>query len=107
MDVQTGLIPRQLLGQRLRELRGQAGIATDDAAQGLLLASATLRGMETGDIRCRYNTADVELLAQCYGADRHTLADAERHLELESYANRIRWYEPHLLPDLLVASFEE
>jgi transcriptional regulator with XRE-family HTH domain len=115
-------VARLVLGQRLKALREGATMSADAAAERALLARTTLWRMERGDGRCRYRRPDIELLAHLYQADGakallNALATANRggperypellpdrvkeYLDLEAHADRIDWYAPQLVPDLL------
>lgn len=121
----TGYVARLLLGRRLRQLREQRNLHSEDAASQSGVARATLWRMEKGDVRCRCKLADVGGLAQLYGADEQTtkplleLAEATRtrswisafrdllpevaeaYIELEGHASRMRCYVSAAIPDLL------
>lgn len=118
-------VSRILLGQRLKALREEKGVHSEDAAQEAGVARATLWRMEKGDTRCRYKPGDVEMLCRLYGADRATiegmvrlakgtrvlswlanyrdvLTDVqETYFDLEGYATRVRCYVNALVPELL------
>jgi transcriptional regulator with XRE-family HTH domain len=118
-------VPRLLLGQRLKELRKESGVPTEHASEEVGIARGTLWRMEKGGVKCRYKPGDIEMLGRVYGADAETIdilvglartiknkswfssyrdvlpANFEMYVDLEAYANRIRWYEPELVPGLL------
>jgi transcriptional regulator with XRE-family HTH domain len=124
-DTAGSYVPRLLLGQRLKELREQSGVGAQDAADEVGIARATLWRMEKGDRKTRYKPGDVEMLARIYGADHDTIdllsglakstkgkswfsafrdvlpANFEMYIDLETYANRIRWYDGELVPGLM------
>lgn len=115
-------VARILLGGRLKALRKKARVRPLDAARHAGMNKTTMWRFERGDLRCRYKPGDVHVLAELYKADDEerqlllALARAtqnqtssgtilpdvvERYINLESYANRIRWYSPHVIPDPL------
>lgn len=124
-DTAGSYVPRLLLSQRLKELREESCISAADAASEVRIARGTLWRMEKGDPKARYKPGDVEMLGRLYGADRTTIDvllglarstkveswfsafrdvmpdNFQMYIDLETYANRIRWYEPELVPGLL------
>jgi transcriptional regulator with XRE-family HTH domain len=118
-------VPRLLLGQQLKLLREQSCLDVAEALAESGLSRSTLWRLENGNPRARYKPGDVEVLARTYGADPETVdvlvglakatkltswfsayrdampANFEMYIELETYASRIRWYEPELVPGLL------
>jgi transcriptional regulator with XRE-family HTH domain len=117
-------VPRLLLGQQLKLLREQSCLDVAEALAESGISRSTLWRLENGNPRARYKPGDVEVLARTYGADPETvdvlvgLAKATKvsswfssfrgvlpgnfdmYIELESYANQIRWYDDELMPGL-------
>lgn len=123
----TALLRRQV-GRWLAALRYQAGLSQDTAADRLRRGSSTLWRIEAGDLRIRWNAADMAALCQLYGADdsitERLLAmaaeidrptggrwwhdeltgppvDADPYPTFEQSATLIRCYGQAMIPDLL------
>ncbi|GAA1548093.1 helix-turn-helix transcriptional regulator [Actinomadura kijaniata] len=125
LSTPTGpLVPRLLLGTRLRELRRQAGLSRPAAARAVGMTEATLGRLERGRTGC--DPAGLAALAALYGvrdeAERVTLEAlaeqtnipgwweehldvlpkwARRYVSAEQTAKLVRTFEPQLVPDLL------
>ncbi|MFV2020066.1 helix-turn-helix domain-containing protein [Micromonospora sp. LOL_023] len=123
----TALLRRQV-GRWLAALRHEAGLSQDTAADKLHRGSGTLWRIEAGDLRIRWNVADMSALCQLYGADDGTTerllalaaeldrptggrwwhdeltgppADADPYPVFEQSATLIRCYDQAMIPDLL------
>jgi transcriptional regulator with XRE-family HTH domain len=116
-------VPRRQLGRLLRQTREQAGIGLEAAAADLEWSRAKMYRIEAGQSPVR--TPDVDQMCRLYGAAAETtevmvgLAREskskgwyhaygeviprwfELYVGLEETANRIRTYEPALVPGLL------
>jgi transcriptional regulator with XRE-family HTH domain len=112
-----------ILGRRLQELRRNAGVSLDEAAQALRVKPLTIRRLEKAEVSLRI--LYVEKLLQTYGADRQEIdefvAMAEQankpgwwhayrevlptwftaYVSLETGAKALRTYEPHYVTGLL------
>lgn len=123
----TALLRRQV-GRWLAALRHEAGLSQDTAADKLHRGSGTLWRIEAGDLRIRWNAADMSALCQLYGADDGTTecllalaaeidrptrghwwhdeltgppVDADPYPTFEQSATLIRCYGQAMIPDLL------
>ncbi|WFE28925.1 helix-turn-helix transcriptional regulator [Solwaraspora sp. WMMD791] len=123
----TALLRRQV-GRWLAALRHEAGLSQDTAADKLHRGSGTLWRIEAGDLRIRWNAADMSALCQLYGADDGTTerllalaaeidrpargrwwhdeltgppVDADPYPTFEQSATMIRCYGQTMIPDLL------
>ncbi len=116
-------VPRRQLGRYLRQLREDARITVKRAAEELEWSAPKIWRIEGGTTSMR--ALDVEAMCRLYGAtpDRtaalmelaretkskgwwHSYSDViapsfELYVGLESAANRLRQYEPELIPGLL------
>ncbi|MEU3252351.1 helix-turn-helix transcriptional regulator [Streptomyces sp. NPDC006997] len=114
---------RIVLGKRLRQLRQQAGMTFDEAAQAIDVTALTVRRIEKAEVGLRipyvrellrtYGVPAAEIedfLAMAREANqpgwwynyRDVLPDWFRaYVSLESEATLIRLYEPHYIPGLL------
>ena len=122
--VDTGSsVPRRQLGRFLRQAREEAGIALEAAARDLEFSRARMYRIEGGHSPVR--SLDVEQMCKLYGASPEltevlvSLAKEskargwwqaygdvlpdwfELYVGLEAAANRLRQYEPALMPGLL------
>jgi DNA-binding XRE family transcriptional regulator len=122
--VDTGSsVPRRQLGRYLKLAREEAGIALDSAAKALEFSRARMYRIEGGHAPVR--SLDVEQMCRMYGATPEltealvslakeskargwwqAYGDAvpdwfELYVGLEAAANRLRHYEPALVPGLL------
>lgn len=116
-------VPRRQLGRYLRQLREEARVTVKLAAEELEWSAPKIWRIEGGATSMR--ALDVEAMCRLYGADAdttqalmglaketkakgwwHSYGDSipawfELYVGLESAANRIRQYEPELIPGLL------
>ncbi len=118
---------RRQLGRKLEALRKAAGLTTEQAAEKLDRARATLYRIESGAENVRFRASDVKEMLRLYGASEEdielvlAMAAATRenknwwhdyigsglprwfqlHIGLEAAATRIRKYQPELVPGLL------
>ncbi|MFF0791789.1 helix-turn-helix domain-containing protein [Streptomyces spiralis] len=114
---------RMVLGKRLRQLREQAGVSFEDAAQAIEVTPLTVRRIEKAEVGLRIPY--VRELLRAYGVPAAEIDDFaamareankpgwwykfrdvlpewfKAYVSLESEASVIRLYEPHYVPGLL------
>lgn len=114
---------RMILGRRLKDLRENAGVSLEGAAQALHVTPLTIRRMEKAEVGLKIPY--VEKLLRIYGADEQETGEfvdmAEQaarpgwwhryrdvlpswftaYVSLESDARTLRTYEPHYVTGLL------
>lgn len=89
---------RMILGRRLKDLREQAGVSLDGAAQALHVTSLTIRRMEKAEVGLKIPY--VEKLLQMYGADQQ---ETDEFVEMAEQANQPGWW--HRYRDVLPSWF--
>ncbi len=88
---------RRQLGRALRQLREQAGLRTEDAAQELDCARSKISHMEGA--RNPIRKPDLDVLLRFYGADKETAAALET---MRQEGNKRGWWSTYKLPTWLV-----
>lgn len=81
---------RSRLGERLRELREEAGVSVKAIAERLDLRQGTLSKMETGQQSIRL--AYVEIMCQEYGASEEETAELKKWAKQTGQANPLQTY---------------
>ncbi|MBN0044470.1 helix-turn-helix transcriptional regulator [Streptomyces actuosus] len=77
-----------VLGKRLQELREEAGLRREEAAQILRVAPATVRRMETAEVALK--VPYVQVLLEAYGV---SAQEASAFVDLVEEANRPGWWQ--------------